>query len=196
MRRLAITLVLLFWIPTLASADVGHDESTVTEGVLAAIHAKPLSQVGDDAIRFSNEPALGGPAWVVEWHRDSQGFGEGTVTFLYWHRSEDPSVTGVLQLGLSREAYAELSAKIDELLRRPERVEKYRPRLFFVCTDGPGYLTERRTGGVTTWLTGFCGDHPNNAISKLISTSVWSNLCPYAPATPSCAAHRKAHRPR
>jgi hypothetical protein len=192
----AIVVALFMVAPTLAGAGVGKGEFAADRGVLATVHAEPLSQIGEDAIRFSTTPQLGGPAWVVEWRRDDQGNGRGKVTFLYWTRSDDPVVTGSLMLGLSKREYDQLSAKVDVLLRRPEPCVGDCGSVIIACTDGPGYVTERRSNGQTSWMTGDCGDHPNNEIAKLMLSSIWPSVCAYRPTTTQCAPFRVPHRPR
>src|SRR5208337_1276282 len=169
--RVALVVLFLLLAP-LAEADSGQgdfDHSKVND-VLTAINARSLDQIGIDVIRFSTTPALGGRAWTVELHRVQDGTAAGTATFGYWRRGDwDP--LGSLKLGLSKVQYDKLAARIDGLLVRGEPASD--PHNVVVCADGPGYLTERRKNIVSTWLSGFCGIHPNNAIAKLMLQVVW-----------------------
>jgi len=40
--------------------------------------------------------------------------------------------------------------------------------------------------GVSTWLSGDCGDHPNNTIAKLMLQAVWQEACQYKPVLQLC----------
>jgi hypothetical protein len=177
-----------------AAADVGSGEVERGVDVLSATHARPMSEVGDDAIRFSTTPSLGGRAWIVEWRGDERGRGAtGSITFLYWTRDGAPLNVGTVQIGLSKEEYSALATEVDRLMRSPEPKPQTCENghcLIDVCTDGPGYLIERRHGGSTTWMSGDCGDHPNNRIAKLMLSSAWTDLCRYHPATSNCPPQR------
>jgi hypothetical protein len=183
-----------FWLLVLGQptvANEGSGEFAHHDDVPFAVHAKPLEQIGDDVIRFSTTPALGGPAWVAELHREPDR-GVGSVTFGYWGRG-DWEEGGSLSLGLSLKQYDELVAKVDALVaqsgaKADTKTNRHGIGVVHICTDGPGYLTERRKNGRTIWLDGFCGDdHPNNAIARLMFAVVSSNLCSYGPSPDLCA---------
>jgi len=63
--RIILIILLLFGLGAPpAAAEVGVGDITGDPGnIIGAIGAKPISQVGEDAIRFSTAPALGGRAW-------------------------------------------------------------------------------------------------------------------------------------
>jgi hypothetical protein len=65
--RTALIALAAFWMAAApANAAVGSGEYDAGyPDVLAAIHAQPLSDLGDDAVRFSTTPQLGGRAWIV-----------------------------------------------------------------------------------------------------------------------------------
>lgn len=155
-----------------AHAGVGRGDYRQRRGdALQAAHAPRLASVGNDVIRFSSTPALGGRAWIVELHRSKPGLAEGEVQFFYGHPSAGWSKVGWAKLSLSAAEYDELAGRIDILLARGEPNNVHGVEII-VCTDGPGYLTERRNSGTSGWLSGFCGEHPNNEIAVLMSNVV------------------------
>jgi hypothetical protein len=175
-------------MPSLVCADVGTGEFVRDVDVLSATKAQPMNEVGEDAIRFSTTPSLGGPAWIIELHADKRGRALGSVTFLYWVRDEAPLNVGTLQVGLSDAQYAKLAAQVDWLMHQPEpQPQTCGGRcLINICTDGAGLLTERRHDGVTTWMSGDCGNHPNNRIDRLMRAAVWRNFCELMPSPHGC----------
>jgi hypothetical protein len=76
---------------------------------------------------------------------------------------------------MSGDAYAQLTAAIDGALDRGE-AEPTDPSQIVVCTDGPGYVAERRRRGVNLWQTGSsCGAfHPNDEVAALLEDAVGS----------------------
>lgn len=71
------------------------------------------------------------------------------------------------RLNLDPSEYRRLAAFTDAQLARnaPDAVYDGEEAVI-VCTDGPGYLVERRLDGAQTWLRGFCGfNHPNDEIA-------------------------------
>ncbi|HWA63300.1 MAG TPA: hypothetical protein VG939_18130 [Caulobacteraceae bacterium] len=165
MRR---CLALLIGIAVLTSAAHAASGSGAFSGastdVLGASHARSLAAISDDAVRFSSSPALGGLGWIVELHKTPKG-AQGEALFFDGHPSLGWRRIGWLRLAASDANYARLVARIDELLGRGDP-EAAGPLV--ICTDGPGYLTERRLNGKTTRLGGFCGDHPNNEIASIM----------------------------
>lgn len=160
-----------------------------SHSVLHAAGARPLKDLGDDVIRFSQEPALGGPAWVAEVHRDGSKFAVGEITFFAGHPSSSWVKIGWFRYGLSAADYDVLSGKVDQQLTRtvPEFPQQLPNGSIFVgCTDGPGYLTERRKSGQSTWLSGFCGDHPNKMIADLMFAAFERGACRFGPHRSDC----------
>ena len=98
-----LALALAITVPSLARAEAGAGEVPLSESsVLRAIRARPLTQLGDDAFRFTSEPALGGFATAVE-IRPRLDYYQVSVTFLYGHPSEGWKKDGELRFGISRD---------------------------------------------------------------------------------------------
>jgi hypothetical protein len=187
-------IVGLSFSASMARADSGEGESPIEPWDARALaRLQPMSAIGNDAVRFSKTPSLGGPGWVLELHRLGDGGAIGVVTFVYATREIDGDNLGSLRVGLRRGEYDALIGKIDALMAAgdpptpPLRGAHGELGRFFVCTDGPGYLTERRLDGRTHWLSGDCAPHPNNQIVKLMWEVVVANLCGYEPAGRPCA---------
>jgi hypothetical protein len=135
--------------------------------------------LGRDAIRFSTRPSLGGYALVVEIVRGSRGdAGARLLTFyghpgLGWEPDEDDWIL------LNAAEYRQLAAQVDAALARsPEPVADPDNGEIVVCTDGPGFLTERVRNGAVVHLTGSCPtsmteNHPN----RVIATAIQDMLC-------------------
>lgn len=163
--------------------------------ILAWSKARPLKAIGDDVVRMSSTPALGGQGWVIELHRVDEKFARGEVRFL-WTSRDRGEETGRIKLGMLIEDYEALTRRIDEQLTRRDfedsRVvhnSKGQVTELIVCTDGPGYVTERRVGGKEVWLDGFCGDnHPNDAIAVLLQAAVMDYACGWMDRDRRCAA--------
>lgn len=126
---------------------------------------------------------------MVELHRQDTKWATGEANFGYWTRPGRWTNLGSLKLSLSTRDYDALSADIDALLARGDPpLQPPGSDYIVVCTDGPGYLTERRVNGKSTWLEGLCGDHPNKAIAKLMQRVVWHEACKYKPTVVPCDA--------
>jgi hypothetical protein len=187
--RLALLITAVISMGALpARAEVGGGDFDVSgPSSLSGTGAKPISQVGDDAIRISATPALGGKAWVIELHRQDADWALGDASFGFWGRGSGWTSLGHLRIELRSADYAALSKKVDALLARGEPAPPPpESGWVVVCTDGPGYLSERRKNGKSTWMSGFCGEHPNNAIARLMMQVVWKEACTYRPAVPPC----------
>jgi len=187
--RLVVTALCALTLATTPFAATAHD-GPYDHGpfsVLADVNAKPVDQIGDDVIRVSTTPALGGRAWVIELHRNADGSAIGVADLGFSGRGGNGwTDLGSLKVGLSAERFAALSAKIDGLLARGEPVPETSANVVHICTDGPGYVTERRKNGRSEWMSGFCGDHPNNQIAKLMLAVVWGEVCLYGPTVAPC----------
>jgi hypothetical protein len=162
-----------------AQASAGFGSYHPTRGnILRAARAPPLDRLGDDVARFSSTPALGGRGWVIELHRAGSARATGEVIYFGGHPSRGWRKLGWMKLELPAAQFAEVTAKIDGQLARGEPSSESIVEgqvAISVCTDGPGYVSERRTHGRSMWLEGFCGDHPNNEIARLLIDVVRMN---------------------
>lgn len=199
MRRRLLLVVCLVTasLPTLASAAWAE----IVEGayrpdrfsILTWTKSRPLNRLGDDVVRMSSTPALGGHGWVIELRRVDAGSAEGEVRFLRTGRDHGIEV-GRIRFDIAAEDYAALIRQIDALLARRDFQRSRVTRdpdgtvtELLVCTDGPGYLTERRVGGKEVWLEGSCGDdHPNQAIAALLQKVVLDHACGWLASDRRC----------
>ncbi len=170
---MALCAVITF--ASLASAQTGRDlQFNVEVGtgdpvrrerdVRDAIRAASISQLGPDAFRYVEQPALGSRGYVILVRR---GRREAVidVSWMYGHPRLGWNRTRHERLTISLEYYDGLSGWIDEEFERAERASAIGGDAIYVCTDGPGVSTERVKDGQARWMTGFCGDrHPNELI--------------------------------
>lgn len=134
-----------------------------------------MADLGGDAFRFSSQPALGGRGFVFElvkresvatvtitWARGHPGYG--------WERTRRRSVT------ITHEEFDWIMSSVDALLADGQPSQVYvdadEQEIIVLCTDGPGYRSERVHENTVTWLTGFCGvpdhPHPNTRIADIL----------------------------
>lgn len=150
-------------------ADVGTGPYPREADVLEATNAPALDKIGQDVVRFSSTPALGGRGVIIEIHRRDAEWATGTVTLLIGHPSDHWVTTATLVIEMKTPQFEALARQIDAQLRRKEPPLENAEGEIVVCTDGPGYVTERLSRGGSHWLSGFCGDHPNNRIAELMA---------------------------
>ncbi len=168
-------------LPTAVIAGATSGSGELTPGrhtPLRAIHARPLTDIGDDVIRFSTGPALGGLASVIEIHRSDAKRASGDVYFLAGHNARGWERQGQLKWFMSSADYDKLASAVDAALAKgdPGMLPKTKEGDILLCTDGPGYLSERRLNRKTHWLSGFCGDNPNNDIASLMGQALTTYL--------------------
>lgn len=150
-------------------ADVGTGPYRREADVLEATNAPTLDKIGEDVVRFSSTPALGGRGVIIEFHRRDAEWATGTMTLLIGHSSDRWITTATLAIEMKTTQFLALTREIDTQLRRREPPLENAEGEIVVCTDGPGYVTERLSRGDSKWLSGFCGDHPNNRIAELMA---------------------------
>ncbi|HEX8643962.1 MAG TPA: hypothetical protein VF702_08625 [Allosphingosinicella sp.] len=155
----------------------GREESSV----LRSIEARPLTTLGADALRFSTEPQLGGKAIVVEIARSAEGSHRVRVRRFHGHFRSGWAADGEWNFLLSDRRYRAFVARVDRLLAQPDPRPDCRgasqEECMYVCTDGPGILVERASGGRTVWRRGSCGPrHPNDLIEKAVRRLLRRNL--------------------
>lgn len=171
----------LFGDPASASAEVGEGEYPRERfDALDAIHARNLAELGDEAIRFSTQPALGGPSTVVEVSPDlDRGF-KVRVSYLTGGPASNWKKRGSFHFWLDADDFDWLLGEIEtaeqeiganEINQIDEDGDGV-PDSFIVCTDGPGYLAEIRSKGRTRWMSGYCGRNANNVIAPMMGRLV------------------------
>lgn len=129
-----------------------------------AARARPISQMGPDAFRYVEQPALGSRGYVISVQRRRRD-AVMDVSWMYGHPRLGWTRTRHERLSISLDYYDGLSSWIDEEFDRAARAYARRTGAIYVCTDGPGASTERMRNGEVRWMTGFCGDrHPNELI--------------------------------
>lgn len=193
-----IVAAILLSIASLEDPDCGRDRShselqpcEVARSefdVLDGANRPPAGALGADAIRFSTQPSLSGEAAIIEVVRLSDGRGEGAVFVLSGHWRDGYRIESTRRFALSRREYARLAGRIDVELAgyRPRPpFDPDSPREQIVCTDGPGYATERVRDGAIQSLTGSCpleldGLHANRRIARLFQNLIrrrWGGAC-------------------
>ena len=184
--RIASLLILplasaLLLVPTPCSADSGSGEYHKEFDVLSATNAPALEVLGKDAIRFSSTPALGGKGIIIELHRRDADWAEGTMTLLYGHPSEKWETTATIAIVMKASEFDEFTRKVDAEMSKGEPPTEDAEGMIVVCTDGPGYVTERLAGGRSKWLSGSCGDHPNDRIAAMMAPLAAHSIDPWLP---------------
>ena len=176
----AVLVIAAVSAQAIADTGAGYPTSDLREGALRAVRAKPLEQLGEQAIRFSSQPALGGPATVIEIRPDSEDdYFRVTVHYLVGHPSSNWDRRGSFYFWIVDDDFAWLLSEVERAEREASPVsigsntDDDADREIVVCTDGPGYLTEIRSKGRTRSIGGFCGDHhPNRRIAALMARLV------------------------
>jgi hypothetical protein len=154
------------------SFNVAQD---VDEGstLSAALGLPGLYGADGDVFRFSAAPALGGRGFVITLSELPKGAGRIEAILIHGHHGLGWTRQATMEARLSPEAYAEALARVDALYRPLDYAAIPGPndpsRVIALCTDGPGYLSERNRDGEVTWLSGHCADnHPNPAIAGVM----------------------------
>jgi len=150
-------------------ADVGTGPYPRKADVLEAANAPELDTIGQDVVRFSSTPALGGRGVIIEIHRRDAEWATGTMTLLIGRPRGRWVTTATLLIEMKIPQFEELARQIDAQLQREEPPLENVEGEIVVCTDGPGYVTERLSRGGSRWLSGFCDEHPNNRIAELMA---------------------------
>jgi hypothetical protein len=130
-----------------------------------------MRELGNDAIRFSTMPSLGGQAYVVEIVGRGSAPAKVRIYWLRGHSAFGWARQGSIMDSIPSAEYRRLSDTVDYLLA------SYRPSGLGnipLCADGPIAVTERLRGSEVVSLTGHCRG-PNEDIGDL----VLALLCPY-----------------
>ena len=127
-------------------------------------------------------PALWGDGYVIEFRPNNRGGARVRFTWLNGHHRWRWVREGQWTFDISPAYFRELTAKVDEAIvrfrpdpgpMRPDEEER------IVCTDGPGFLTERVRETQVISLSGSCpyswdDEHPN----RMIESAVLNFICP------------------
>jgi hypothetical protein len=183
---LLVRMVSVALLGTLMVGAPAHSEPTAQgdaqqqNSVLRQLGAGAVGALGDDAMRFSTEPALGGTAIVVETVRAETNRNPVSIRRFRGHPRIGWTANGHWKFDISDREYGELAAKIDILLAAPDpacTTSDSDAVCEYVCTDGPGILVERRMQKQSLWRRGSCGlGHPNGRAEKLIERLVRQHL--------------------
>lgn len=139
-----------------------------------------MASFGSRAIRFSISPALrGGEQNIVTIRPAPDGSAIADVKAVRSRCKAERECTLVAVRVVNRApfcadptcSYDRFAARVHMLLFDVER-----SRSDLICTDGPGYLTELREGGITYNLAGFCAEqHANEAVQSLVAQALGTN---------------------
>lgn len=127
----------------------------------------PMSELGEGAIRFSNftrhrrGETLYATGIVVEIGELRGATAEGRVLTFHQPSGGEWRVVRREVLTVSRRDYRSLVGTVDMAFHYSD-TPLSSGEVHEVCVDGPGYLTERRQGGETRRLDGWCGAEKGN----------------------------------
>lgn len=147
--------------------------------ILDAADRRPAGRLGTEAIRFSARPSLGGRALVVEIVRRGRGDVEGRLFTFIGHPRSRWEAEDETRLSLTEAQYWQLATQADAALATygppvadPDNGET------IVCTDGPGFLTERVSHGSVRTLVGSCPpDMTAVHANTIIAAAIQDVLC-------------------
>jgi hypothetical protein len=150
--------------------------STLYDGdfrdLLDDARAPAIEALGEDAVRFSSQPALGGTGYMfvlratgdveITWFRGHPGLG--------WRRTRRE------RFQIPEPEYGRITAEVDRLMslgvaEAQGRANNEGGRVLMVCSDGPGYLTERVRDGGVMWLRPMCSGTNADIAAYLTSWS-------------------------
>lgn len=184
LTRMLTALAVAFFALDDVSAETGVGEAPRHEEdyhhVLNGIHAPRMAALGPAAIRFSHAPALGGPGFVLTFHAQSDA-ARVDVVWVYGHDGLGWRRTRARHFQIHRDELDTVAAYVDGLLARGDAEARHAvtedgEQAILVCSDGPGYLTERNRNGSLTWMDGSCGNHPNAMIRDYLVDFVFERL--------------------
>src|SRR5262249_9475973 len=121
--------------------------------ILDAARRPRAQALGQDVLRFSTRPELGGNAIILEVVGAADGGARVELYPLRGHPGIGWRSQGSHGFDLPMQDFRHLVAQVDEAIA--DRVVSL-PDAQVVCTDGPGWLTERVHGGSILSLTGSC----------------------------------------
>jgi hypothetical protein len=116
----------------------------------------PMAELGDNAVRFSSQPALGGTGYIIALRAN----GNAEVSWFRGHSSLGWRRTRRARFRVAPTEYQTVVAEVDRLLAIG--IDEARTRSeaddeeIVMCSDGPGYLTERIRDNEATWFRPSC----------------------------------------
>ena len=180
MRALLLCVVMLFGA-AVAQAETGRgDAPRSTSGdIRNDVVAPLLADIGGDVVRFSSAPALGGRGYVMTF----AGAADGAWAEVIWVFGAPRSgwrISHRQRFELEPNEYEYIAGMVDDAFALGEPNLRPDADTMIICTDGPGYLTERLMDGSSTWMAGQCGDeHPNDVIADYLFSWALSRLGGY-----------------
>lgn len=169
-------MVLALIASSSAAAETGVGEAPRGDhDIRDELRSRPISAVGPNSFRLSSQPALGGRGFIIELAAQGR-VGVVTVKWADGHPRSGWRQTRQRTFRISRDEFDGLMESVDAMLADSETplIQSGDPNdpqddVIILCTDGPGYLSERSRAGEVTWLSGFCGEnHPNDLISGML----------------------------
>lgn len=141
--------------------------------ILDAARAPPITTFGEDVLRFSSQPALGGVGYVIVLRSN----GHVRVSWFYGHGARGWRRTRWVAFRVAEREYQNLMQEIDPLLdaAAPDLREMDEMDLIGVCADGAGYLTERVRNGEANWYRPDCG-RVNEEIAAILALWVFRRI--------------------
>jgi len=119
--------------------------------------APTMATLGDSAVRFSSQPALGGTGYIITLHAN----GTAEVSWFRGHSRLGWRRTRRIRFHIEPTEYRSVVAEVDRMLATG--IEDARTRseatdeVIVMCSDGPGYLTERIRDNDVIWFRPSCG---------------------------------------
>ena len=137
--------------------------------------APSLGELGDDAVRFSSQPALGGTGYIIA----LSATGRAEVSWFWGHASLGWRRTRRVRFDVSEDEYREVIAEVDQLLAvgiaDAQNDARQPGEVIVACADGPGYLAERIRDGESFWLRPQCSG-VNRDIATYLKSWAFTHL--------------------
>jgi hypothetical protein len=123
---------------------------------------RPVANLlGEDVIRFSSQPALGGDAVIVEMVSTGSQQARVRVFRLEGHPREGWARRHSAEFTISSARFQNLATAVDAASAGYVAPVVSETGETIICTDGPGYLTEHIREGRVTILAGSCPPDQN-----------------------------------
>ena len=124
-----------------------------------------LAELGDDSIRVTMTPSLGGVGQLHQVALDRHGRASLLAVWVYGHPYRGWQEIGREEVDLTAREYRRLAAEVDAALSGPDPEEN------MICLDGPVMRTERHQDGqITNYSGGYCYGLGSGDAFTLVST--------------------------